>query len=700
MIDDKALLSEYLSESEELLDSLLADLDTLGTKSNVNLINRMFRAVHSLKGLSGMMGLADVQSIAHEFEDILDDIRLGQLKLDKDSIAALQESGAGFAALVAGAARGTTNEEDFERLRDLLISIAARPRAQAKREEYELELLGFSEREQQLLTEYERHRIRENLNAESAFYSFSVQFKMTDIDSKYRELTNRLADVGELITTLPATAKAKELVAFKLLFTTQLRESEVKQLVNPYGARINRVGRSTWRRAGEALRVVGRKKSRTEDGDKSSGGLLPTSFAQESLQPLSPNVRVDLSKIDDLSSLAHELSIEAQKLSDMAGRFLKVAGLGMRESFDLKSSVRRIEREFLELEERLVELRMISLAQTFTRAARLAGRLARDLGKSVAVEIEGRDTLLDKMIVDRIADPVYHILRNSIDHGIESPQERRLAGKSAKGRIKLEAQLDGTRAVLSISDDGRGIDIEAVHRRAIEIGAISAKDSLTEEEISRLIFHPGFSTVEQISSLSGRGVGLNAAERTVYELGGEIRLKSERGKGVTFEITVPTTLVMISAFLVRVNDWLYAINVGQIIELITVHPDEILGRDGKRSIHWRGNAIPLVELRYLLGLGGARLLHKPEETIRGNGGSNGRGPEGKSRVSVFITRTSDRYAAIAVEEFDEQREIIVKSLGPFGRKIKGVTGAVDLEGGDVALVLDLQSLLLLRSLRL
>jgi two-component system, chemotaxis family, sensor kinase CheA len=700
MIDDKALLSEYLSESEELLDSLLADLDTLGSKSNVNLINRMFRAVHSLKGLSGMMGLADVQSIAHEFEDILDDIRLGQLKLDKDSIAALQESGAGFAALVAGAARGTIHEEDFERLRDLLIRIAARPRTQAKREEYELELLGFSERERQLLTEYERHRIRENLNAESAFYSLNVQFKMTDIDSKYRELTNKLADVGELITTLPATAKAKELVAFKLLFATQLRESEVKQLVNAYGARISRVGRSTWRRAGEALRVVGRKKSRTEDGDKSSGSLLPISFAQESLQPLSPNVRVDLSKIDDLSSLAHELSIEAQKLSDMAGRFLKAAGLGMRESSDLKSSVRRIEREFLELEERLVELRMISLAQTFTRAARLAGRLARDLGKSVAVEIEGRDTLLDKMIVDRIADPVYHILRNSIDHGIESPQERRLAGKSAKGRIKLEAQLDGTRAVLSISDDGRGIDIEAVHRRAIEIGAISTKDSLSEEEISRLIFHPGFSTVEQISSLSGRGVGLNAAERTVYELGGEIRLTSARGKGVTFEITVPTTLVMISAFLVRVNDWLYAINVGQIIELITVSPEEILGRDGKRSIHWRGNAIPLVELRYLLGLGGARLLHKLEESPSGNGGTNGRGPEGKSRVSVFITRTSDRYAAIVVEEFDEQREIIVKSLGPFGRKIKGVTGAVDLEGGDVALVLDLQSLLLLRSLRL
>jgi two-component system chemotaxis sensor kinase CheA len=697
MIDDKALLSEYLSESEELLDSLLADLDSLGAKSNIHVINRIFRSMHSLKGLSGMMGLADVQGIAHEFEDILDDIRLGQLKLDKEAILALQESGAGFAALVAGAARGSASEEDFERLRDVLLSVTARPRSQAKRESYELELLGFSMRERQLLTEYEKHRIRENLNAESAFYLIKVQFKITDIDTKYRALTNRLSEVGELLTTLPDNSKEDAQVAFKLLLATQLKESEVKEIVAKYGGRLSRVGRSTWRRAGEALRVVGRKKTRGEEEEKTAGGLLPTSFAQESLQPLSPNVRVDLLKVDELSAIAHELAIEAQKLSDMANRFLNAAGLGARERFDLKSSTRRIEREFLELEERLVELRMVSLAQTFTRAARLAGRLARDLRKAVAVDLIGRDTLLDKMIVDRIADPVYHILRNAIDHGIELPQERRLAGKSARGKIKLEAKLEGTRAVICLSDDGRGIDLEAVRQRAVEIGAIAEQEHLSEEEMLRFLFHPGFSTAEQISSLSGRGVGLNAAERAVYELGGEIRVSSELGKGTSFEIAVPTTLVMISAFIVRTADWLYAINVGQIVELIYVPVDEILGRDGNRSIHWRNSAVPLVELKYLLGLGGARVLHQTEDLAAANGNGNGF----KARqLPVLITRVNDRHAAIAVEQFEAQREIIVKSLGPLGAKIKGVIGAVDLEGGDVALVLDLQSLLLLRSMRL
>ncbi|MEW6125796.1 MAG: ATP-binding protein [Acidobacteriota bacterium] len=698
MIEDKALLSEYLSESEELLDSLLTDLDSLTPQPHINLINRIFRTVHSLKGLTGMMGLAEVQALTHEFEDTLDDLRLGQFKLDaEDSVLLLQECGAGLAALVSGAARGSANEEDYERLRDLLIRIAARPRTRIKEEEGELESLGLSESERRLLTDYERHRIRENFNAERAFYAFSVQIKISDIDTKYRAFTNQLAEIGELITTLPEPAKSAETVGFKLLLATLGKESEIKPIADKFNARLYRVGRSTWRIAGEALRVVGRRKSKTAKSDKPTENLLPTAFAQESLQPLSPNVRVDLTKIDELSGIAHELSIEAQKLSSMANNFLQAAGLGARERFDLKSSIKKLEREFLELEERLVELRMVSLAQTYTRAARLAGRLARELGKSVSVEIAGRDTLLDKMIVDRIADPLYHILRNAIDHGLELPQERRILGKNARGKIKLDARLEGTRASISISDDGHGIDLQQVRRRAIEIGAIDENDNLADEELLRMIFHSGFSTAGQISSVSGRGVGLNAAERVVHELGGEIRVTSEPGKGATFEIAVPTTLVMISAFVVGVGEWRYAINVGQIVELVYLHSDDVLGRDGRRNVEWRGFIVPLIELRYLLGLGGARLLHQAEhESANGKATKAGQTQE---RVPIFITRVNEKYVAIAVERFFEQREIVVKSLGSLGRKIKGVIGAVDLEGGDVALVLDLPSLLMLRSMR-
>ena len=702
MIEDKALLSEYLSESEELLDSLLSDLDSLSSRGgDINLINRVFRTVHSLKGLSGMMGLAEVQSLTHEFEDILDDLRLGQLTLNEGTIAALQEAGAGLAALVGGAARGSASDEDFERLRQLLTAIALKSRPRARKPGVGVESLALSERERAMLTDYERHRMSENLIAGRSFFAIAVQFEVARLEAQYRTLTSKLADRGELITTLPEKAAAATAVGFKLVFATQLREPEVKAIVEPFGGRVSRLDRSPWRRAGEALKVVGRKKP--EKGSIESLSPLPPEFAQEALQPLTPSVRVELSQIDELSGLAHELSIEMEKLTAMADRFLNASGLGARERFDLRFSSRRVERDFLELEERLVELRMIPVAQTFTRAARLAGRLARQLGKSVSVEVVGRDTQLDKVIVDRLADSIYHVLRNAIDHGVELPEERRRAGKGARGKIRIEASLEGTRAKVAVSDDGRGIDPDEVRRRAIEAGLIAANDELTDEETMRLVLQPGFSTADQVSAVSGRGVGLDAVERTIRELGGEILISSEKGIGTRFEFLLPTTLVMLSAFIVRAGEWCYAINVGQIIELLYIAPAEILGRDGKRSITWRDSTIPLVELKYLLGLGGARIFHQAAAAANEsalNGQRSQVSPNGSFRVPVFITRAAARTVGVAVESFEEQREIIVKSLGSIGKRIKGVAGAVDLEGGDVALVLDLPSLLVLRSLRM
>ena len=704
MIDDKALLSEYLSESEELLDSLLGDLDSLASRAgdspDTNLINRAFRTVHSLKGLSGMMGLAEVQSLAHDFEDILDDLRLGQLALNEPISSALQEAGAGLAALVGGAARGNAIEEDFERLRQLLASITLKSRERARKEDSGLGLLNLSERERALLTEYEEHRVNENVRAGRQFYAITVTFEIGKLDTQYRALVARLEAAGELISTLPAKTTAAALVGFKLVFAAGLKEADVKRIAGPFGGRVARLERSTWRKAGAALRAAGRimpgrggAKGTVEHLD----AVLPPGFAQESLQPLSPSVRVEMSQIDELSGLAHELSIGMERLTAMAETFLGTANLGARERSDLRFSARRMKREFLELEERLVELRMVSLAQTFTRAARLAGRLARELGKSVSVELTGRETQLDKVIVDRVADPIYHVLRNAVDHGLEPPEERRLAGKNPRGKINLEARLEGTRAVISITDDGHGIDQAEVRRQAIDTGLIGHDEALSEEETLRLILRPGVSTADHVSAVSGRGVGLDAVERTIYELGGEVRISSEKGKWTRFDLAVPTTLVMISAFIVRASGWRYAVNVAQIIELLYVSPEEILGRDGRRSVAWRGGTIPLVELGYVLGLGGARLLHQPAGQ---NGDGKPAAPAGPVTVPVLVTSTADRNVAVAVEQFDEQREIIVKSLGSVGRRLKGVVGAVDLEGGDVALVLDMPSLLVLRSMRL
>jgi two-component system, chemotaxis family, sensor kinase CheA len=795
---DKALLGDYLSESEQLLDTLSADLDVLmnraksgrdpgpshktGAESVIEIVNRVFRTVHSLKGLMGMMGLAEMQSFAHRFESTLDDLRLGKLKLNPELARTLQEVAENISGLFGSEARRLTAggdrqgrvERELVRLRRMLDDMAALPRVLTVKGPRSLASLRLSAEEVKLLTPYERHRITENLIAGKVFFEIRVQFQVGELDSRYRTIASMLGDRGELITTLPGRSANPQSIGLKVILAADMREGELEGLVRPFSAAVARIGPSSWRRAGAVLKSAGRRKKeigkRTEaqvaklrangsdaassdtptkrgarltadhkplpedSDDGQLGGVqtvLPASMSQDAFQSLSQSVRVDLSHIDEVSGLAHELYIEVERLSSMAGRIMQSSECGPKERFDLKQSSRRIERQFLELEERLVEFRMVSLAQTFSKAGRLTERLARDLGKKVNVVLAGRGTQIDKMIVDRIGGPIYHVLRNAVDHGVEPAAERLRAGKPEVALIAIEAALEGTRATISISDDGRGIDPDQVLERALAIGAIAGGEEWSKEEVLRLIFRPGFSTASQVSAVSGRGVGLDDVERVMYDLGGEIRVLSEKGRGSRFELSVPTTLVMISAFIVGAADWRYAINVGQIVELIYVGAADIIGTDGKRTIRWRGSSVPLVELGYLLGLGGARRLTTESRarervtrltgltavasTIEQASDSNRsewvhrqsdrsaprylpRKPD--TRVPAFITRFADRFIAVAVERFDDQREIIVKSLGPIGKKMRGIAGAVDLEGGEVALVLDLPGLLMMRSIRL
>ncbi|HEU4389550.1 MAG TPA: ATP-binding protein [Blastocatellia bacterium] len=733
MNDDTTLLKEYLSESEQLIDMLLSDLDTLSSQGSgdkpakpaASVVNRVFRTVHSLKGLSGMMGLVEVQALTHEFEDLLDDLRLGRLVLDRNAANLLQEAGGSLAGLFVGAAHGSAGEDDFRRCQELISAIAVRPLERRKEEDRVAELLGLSERERALLTEFEQHRIKVNIDVGRQFYSVAARFPIAELDSKYRSLTAKLDGVGELITTLPGKESDANIAALKFLFATDLKEAELRAQVESPELKLERVGRSAWRRAGEALKSVGRIQSlpgwssRAGEARRKSGGpvtepqtsgrdnetegalssaVLPASFEDETLRPLLPSVRVDLSEIDDVSSLAHELSLEASGLAILADHFMTRAGCSPRERFDLKLTARRIEREFLELEERLVELRMVSLAQTFDRAARLARRLARQLGKSVTVELLGRSTQLDKLIVDRLADTIHHVLRNAVDHGIETPDVRRIAGKPGRGLIRIDATLEGTRAVIAISDDGRGIDLDKVRARGVEIGAIAPDDELPEEETLRLIFRPGFSTVSEVSRVSGRGVGLDAVERAMVELGGEIRVSSQLGRGCRFELAAPTTLQLISAFVVSAGGWLYAVNVGQIVELVRLSTEDFDGGfpcpqngGGFSRVRWRDTTIPIVSLDWLLGV--TPVEERSDESGSAAAQKRGLNGNGTERIPALITRVSDRPVAVAVDGFEGQREIIVKSLGSIAPRIRGVVGAVDLERGEVALVLDLAGLI-------
>jgi two-component system chemotaxis sensor kinase CheA len=398
-------------------------------------------------------------------------------------------------------------------------------------------------------------------------------------------------------------------------------------------------------------------------------------------------VRVPLDELDELISATHELFTDTVGVFDLA-----LAGeLSRAERTELEIRAPRIRRRFFELEERLIELRMVPVRATLERAARAGQTVARGAGKEVDFEIEGGEVRLDKSLAEGVADPLLHLLRNAVGHGIESRAEREAAGKSARGRVRLEANAEGSRVTLRVTDDGRGIDPERVARAARERGIIGADARLTEQQALRLIFRPGFSTASELSTVSGRGVGLDVVEQMVERAGGELRVWSRRGAGTTFEMRLPTTLALVPSLVVRSAGHRYCVDARHVVEAGYVVRADVSDGEGEgvsASVRWRGESLPLVRLRALLS---------QDAAVEG-------AAEGEERMAVVISRVGgresgdeggrgERHAAVVVDGWDGHSEVLVRGLGRHGTRWRGISGATELRDGTVALMLDLPRML-------
>ena len=390
--------------------------------------------------------------------------------------------------------------------------------------------------------------------------------------------------------------------------------------------------------------------------------------------PFSTRVRVELGELDEVISAAHEAAARTTNVLGLAGQ----QGMARPE---LTEGLLDVRRRLAELEERLIALRMVPVAQMLERAAR-AGRIAARLtGKQIDFEVRGGDVRLDKSLADAMADPLLHILRNAVDHGVETPAERRAAGKSERAVVRLEASAEGSRVRLKVADDGRGLDPLRVTRAAAERGIIEAGTVLTKEQAMRLIFRPGFSTASSVSSVSGRGVGLDVVERAVELAGGELRVASEEGAGMTFVVSLPTTLALTPALVVTSAGQRYCVDERHISETGFVTAADISHSGGIEWVHWRGAMMPLLHAR--------QLLAQPPSPL-----ANGQS------LAVIIARTGGseaaedvRHAALAVDAFGERTEALVRGLGRHAARWRGISGATELPDGTVALVLDLPRLL-------
>jgi two-component system chemotaxis sensor kinase CheA len=668
------ILREFLTETEDLLEILFGDLQALRVRhaegrARRELVGRIFRHVHTIKGSSATIEFNALTRIAHEFETLLDGVRLGRVPIDETVLDAFDDAANVMAQSLERSAHNEPQPQAhalLERLRRLALPETEEKRSPAVRKA----LSALPEEIARSLSEHEAHRLHESTEEGARLFVVAINFELATFDERFRSLSDMLSEDGEIISTLPGLETASpDQIGFRIIYATKADREELTGRVSAHGQ--------------ATLTELGGLKAAEAGSDK--GQALATSRTESALPQararLSTRVRVELQELDAIISATHEVLAEA------TGAFNQAKALNQQDGAqgELAERVGNIRRRLVELEESLIALRMIPVEQMLERAAR-AGRIAARLtGKQVDFETHGGEVRLDKSLADAMADPLLHILRNAVDHGIETSAERTAAGKSAQGHVSLDAWTEGSRVVLKVADDGRGIDRERVARAAAAQGIIEAGKLLTKEQAVRLIFRPGFSTAAAVSSVSGRGVGLDVVERAIELVGGELRVSSEQGSGTTFEMSLPMTLSLKLALVAHSAGYHYCIDAKQVTETGAVAASEIDSSNDAERVNWKGVLLPLIRLRQLLG-------QPPREEANGESI-----PVIIARVPLEADAGEALSAVLAVDSLGESTEALVRGLGRHAARWRGISGATKLPNGTVALMLDLPRLLEMNS---
>jgi two-component system, chemotaxis family, sensor kinase CheA len=522
-----------------------------------------------------------------------------------------------------------------------------------------------------VLTEYEEHRLRSNIEQGLKLYRLRVQFDLSTIDKALDDMKERAKRHGEIITYLP-TGEATGVDAIELDLLLASRD-DLATLIGSLGADNIVIEESPRRRRSIAPSaapqrgsgggvVMSPKQDQLDRMADAAGDAAP------SLRSLTQTVRVDIRKLDHLMNIVGELSIVRSSLSRIAER---LRGEGSRQlATELMRLHRNFDRRLGEMQDGILEVRMVPLGQVFDRLARVVRQISRDLGKEIRLVITGAETEIDKLIVEELSDPLMHMIRNAIDHGIESAERRAEVGKPLAGTIALNAFQKGNHVMLEVEDDGRGIDEEALVEKAVESGKIARHEAseLVRDEILALIFVPGLSTREQVDDLSGRGVGMDIVKTNINKLGGVIDVHSETGIGTKMAITLPITLAIVSALLVRVHDQVFAIPLSTVSEALSFDASQVRRVENREVVTVRGSSLPICDLGRLLGL--------PEPL------------EERRRRFVVVAALGNRRLGLVVDHLYGQEDIVIKPLGSSLSRVRGFAGATELGDQRVGLVLD------------
>jgi two-component system, chemotaxis family, sensor kinase CheA len=679
---------EFLAEAEEIVEQLgseLADLSDMAESGELNpdVLNSIFRGAHSLKGLAGMFGFDSVAELAHNMENLLDWLRLGKLNFSQNLMAVLFDAHELLSTLVRVLSTGEEASMTLEiaacvtKINSCLASPEILTGAAL------IEALGLPDHVRGALTEYEEHRLKDNLAKGRTIFNIHTSFDLTTFDTELSAVTEILKRCGEVISTLPSVGMNLETnIDFEILFASKCSFDELKAAIERDSVTVTQFGSSmapehlvattfpdtdTYRAPAKlpAVAVPGELQAQADSPVPAS--VLQADDTVLSAKSMSRTVRVDIGKLDELMNIVGELVLANSTIAGVSNK-MRTEGYSHL-SIELGKAAKGLERKLSDLQKGVMEIRMIPIGQLYEKMSRIVRKISREQGKRVDLKFFGADTELDKLIVEDISDPMMHIIRNAIDHGIESREVRLAQGKDEKGTIRISSYQKGNHVVIEIEDDGGGIDVEKVKNKALQKGLVSDVSTVSDRDAIDFIFLPGFSTNETVSEVSGRGVGMDVVKNNISAVSGMVDVDTRKGEGSRFIITLPITLAIIKALMVRCNGRTYALPITSVLESLLMTDKDIKTVERKEVVQLRESTLPLLRLEHYFDI--RRSYEPPKEFY------------------VVVVGVAEKRLGIAVDDLICQQDIVIKPLGDSFKKFRGVSGAADLGDQRTILVLDI-----------
>ncbi|MBQ7477799.1 MAG: chemotaxis protein CheA [Selenomonadaceae bacterium] len=699
-MDTNQYMDMFLDESHEHLQQLNDGLLSLeDNMEDLSVLNDIFRNAHTLKGMSATMGYNKIAELTHEMEDVLDLLRHEQLKLTEDIIDVLFKCLDSLEQMVDNVGNG--DPEDLIDVSDLVTKLSAlssgNPEAVAAASEAPAAApaapagdaappadLGFE------LTDVERGVIKQAQETGLRGIHIKVTLAETCLLKSARSymVMNALDELGDVVKSIPPAEELEQEKfehSFEVIVVTAAEEKVIEDAILSISevesavVEVIDLEKKAEPAAAAPPPSVAEAPAPAAPAPAAPAPASAAKPAPAAPKPAAPkqaappakkshagqSVRVDIEKLDTLMNLMGELVINKVRLEQI-GQTHRIS--------ELTETLEQMDRVTTDLQNIVMKVRMVPVSQVFNRFPRMVRDVAKELNKEINLTIEGEETELDRTVIDEIGDPIMHLLRNSLDHGVEHPDDREAKGKPRVGEVGLIARHEGNNVVIMVTDDGAGINADKMRRKAVEKGMMTQEevDKLDDADAVRIIFLPGFSTAEQISDISGRGVGMDVVRNKIEALSGHVDVETHIDEGSVFKIKLPLTLAIIQAMLVKVQEEMYAIPLGSIDSTINIQPDDIKTVQNKEVIVLRGEIIPIIRMEQTL-----QIPHVKDF----------------DEIFVVVVHAGEAKAGIVVDNLIGQQEIVIKTLGNLFTGLKMFSGATVLGDGRVALIIDVATMM-------